>query len=154
MYRVRASERARVRACAFARRRSANTTGTRRSFNSGKLGQDVCCERPGPGPRARTLRPPAGGDANAPPPCRFRGNAPGPHRRRSVRATVLGHEFIGIAAARSRLMALSYVISRQGVFNMKYLAYKNNNNNNNIIVIIIAIPFGNYLPFVCVCRSL
>lgn len=102
-----------ARARSLVRRRSANTTGTHRLFNSRENWGKMFIAIGSPVPRARTLRTAAGctaRDVNARRSCRFRGNAYGPHRARTAQYTVLGHEFIGIAAAsaRSRLMALWY----------------------------------------------
>lgn len=97
-----------------------------------KLGQDVSCERPGaaspnPTPTRRSPRTRRG-------PCRFRVNAHGPRavRVRTHRHAVLGHEFIGTAAeARSRLMALWCIISRQGVFQYEMCSYECVYNERN-----------------------
>lgn len=68
----------------------------------------------GPVPRIRTQRPPAGRRGLAAVRVGFAITLTGRVRTHAHRHAVLGHEFIG-TAARSRLMALWYIISRQGV---------------------------------------
>lgn len=80
----------------------------------------------GPVPSVRTLRPAAGRRGLAAVRVGFAITLTGRVRTHAHRHAVLGHEFIGTAAAaaRSRLMALWYIISRQGVFQYEMCLYR------------------------------